>query len=381
MVTGAGAHGRGESTIAGPEALDVGGRELPERIRRAARRLRRRAEVSASVRAAVLLREYARRTAAGDLGQTPLRMATDTLRAMAHGRHARPHRRRLSSLLGRRRMARPALREDALRPGAAHAGVSRSRAGDGRRLLRDGRGRHAGLRHARSHRSARAAFYSAEDADSVPPEQAGDPSAHKSEGAFYIWTDAEIGEVTGDDAAIVRRRFGIEPDGNAPQDPQGEFTGRNLLYVAQPIEDIAVRTGQTPEAVVDALGRARASLFAARERRPRPHLDDKVLTAWNGLMIAAFARAARVLAGSATAPRYLAAARRAAAFIKQTLWVESEPAPAAPLSRRRGRHRRLRRGLRLSDTRPPRALSGRRRSGVARVGDDAPVRAGSPVLG
>ena len=54
---------------------------------------------------------------------------------------------------------------------------------------------------------------------------------------LYIWTDREIAAVTGDDAAIVRRRFGIEPDGNAPQDPQGEFRGRNLLYVAQSVDD------------------------------------------------------------------------------------------------------------------------------------------------
>jgi uncharacterized protein YyaL (SSP411 family) len=167
-------------------------------------------------------------------------------------------------------------------------------------------------------------FYSAEDADSVPPERASDPSAHKSEGAFYIWTDAEIGDVTGGDAPVVRRRFGIEADGNAPEDPQGEFTGRNLLYVAQTEDDIALRTGHTPAAVADALSRARAQLFAVREHRPRPHLDDKVLTAWNGLMIAGFARAARVLVGRATAPRYLAAGRRAAEFIRRTLWVESE---------------------------------------------------------
>src|SRR5690349_20788916 len=86
-------------------------------------------------------------------------------------------------------------------------------------------------------------FYSAEDADSVPPEQAGQPGAHKSEGAFYIWSDAEIGALIASDADIARRRFGIEPDGNAPQDPQGEFRGRNLLYIAQPIHDIAVRAG------------------------------------------------------------------------------------------------------------------------------------------
>jgi len=126
--------------------------------------------------------------------------------------------------------------------------------------------------------------------------------------------------VTGDDAPIVRRRFGIEADGNAPHDPQGEFRGRNILYVAQSIDDIATRSGLTPTAIVDALGRARESLLAVRTRRPRPHLDDKVLTAWNGLMIAAFARAARVRAGSPAAPRYLAAARRAAEFIRRALW-------------------------------------------------------------
>ncbi len=136
-------------------------------------------------------------------------------------------------------------------------------------------------------------FYSAEDADSIPPEHAGDPAAHKTEGAFYIWTDREIADLLGNDAEIARRRFGIEPDGNAPHDPQGEFTGKNLLYIAEPIEDIAARTGASPEGVIEALGRIRAALFAARARRPRPHLDDKILTAWNGLMIAAFARAAR----------------------------------------------------------------------------------------
>jgi uncharacterized protein YyaL (SSP411 family) len=61
-------------------------------------------------------------------------------------------------------------------------------------------------------------------------------------------------------------------------------------------------------------------LFAARAQRPRPHLDDKVLTAWNGLTIGAFARAARVLPDSASAGAYLAAAQRAAAFIRTTMW-------------------------------------------------------------
>src|SRR5229473_7800383 len=65
-------------------------------------------------------------------------------------------------------------------------------------------------------------FYSAEDADSVPPEHANEVSPHKAEGAFYLWRDAEIDALFGADAPIVKGRFGIEPNGNAPVDPQQE---------------------------------------------------------------------------------------------------------------------------------------------------------------
>jgi len=75
--------------------------------------------------------------------------------------------------------------------------------------------------------------------------------------------------------------------------------------------------------VLAALGRIRDRLFAARAGRPRPHLDDKILTAWNGLMIAAFARAARVLVSRPSSRQYLDAATRAASFIKRTLWSEA----------------------------------------------------------
>jgi uncharacterized protein len=167
-------------------------------------------------------------------------------------------------------------------------------------------------------------FYSAEDADSLPPEQAADPHPRKKEGAFYIWSDEEIAEVLGADADVARRRFGIEAGGNAPSDPQEEFTGKNLLYIAQPIADIAVRSRLSEEDVMAALGRIRQRLFERRTTRPRPHLDDKVLTAWNGLMIAAFARAARVLPRSPQRDRYRTAAERAAAFIRDSLWREDD---------------------------------------------------------
>ena len=100
--------------------------------------------------------------------------------------------------------------------------------------------------------------------------------------------------------------FGIRPDGNAPEDPQGEFTGKNLLYVASTIEEVAQRTGASRDEVDASLQRSRMVLFRARLSRPRPHLDDKVLTGWNGLMLAAFAKAARVLPGDEARARYLA---------------------------------------------------------------------------
>jgi uncharacterized protein len=168
-------------------------------------------------------------------------------------------------------------------------------------------------------------FYSAEDADSIPPEQAGQANAHKMEGAFYLWRAADIDELTGDASPLVKRRFGIEPDGNAPVDPQQEFVGKNLLYVARSIDDLAEEFNQTPGDIVEALHGARLLMFQARLQRPRPHLDDKVLTAWNGLMIAAFARAARVLRalvddGESIGSPYLDAARQAATFVRSTLW-------------------------------------------------------------
>ncbi len=171
-------------------------------------------------------------------------------------------------------------------------------------------------------------FLSAEDADSIPPEQAdgaGGPGAHKAEGAFYLWRAEEIGDLLGADAAIVTRRFGVEPGGNAPVDPQQEFVGKNLLYVARSVPELSAEFSRTPQAIHDVLDGTRVTMYSKRLARPRPHLDDKVLTSWNGLMIAAFARAARVLRaqggdGAERATTYLDAATRAATFLKSVMW-------------------------------------------------------------
>jgi uncharacterized protein YyaL (SSP411 family) len=162
-------------------------------------------------------------------------------------------------------------------------------------------------------------FYSAEDADSLPPESAATPGARKAEGAFYLWTADEVDSLLGADAAFARARFGIEPRGNAPFDPHGEFTGRNILYLAAPVAEPARGDGPEAPEAEQRLARVRQLMYDARARRPRPLCDDKILTAWNGLMIAAFARASRVLRD----PRHLESARRAASFVKATMWRDA----------------------------------------------------------
>ena len=177
----------------------------------------------------------------------------------------------------------------------------------------------------------RGGFYSAEDADSLPHDvktSAPGEHPHKVEGAFYVWTADEIKRQLGDDAAIFEARYGILGAGNAPFDPQNEFVNKNLLHTAQSIADIARSVGKQPLEVAESLLRARRLLFDTRELRPRPQLDDKVLTAWNGLMIAAFARASRVLGGEALGQENienptaadLQSAIAAASFIRDVMW-------------------------------------------------------------
>lgn len=156
-------------------------------------------------------------------------------------------------------------------------------------------------------------FYSAEDADSVI-----DP-AHpheKGEGAFYIWSQAEIESVVGEPAASwFCYRYGVEPSGNVRNDPHAEFTGRNILYEAHSVEQTAHHFEIDETELAAALNEACRKLLAARSSRIRPHLDDKILAGWNGLMISAFARAGTALGE----PRYIEAARAAADFIARNM--------------------------------------------------------------
>jgi uncharacterized protein YyaL (SSP411 family) len=156
-------------------------------------------------------------------------------------------------------------------------------------------------------------FWSAEDADSAV-----DPAkpAEKSEGFFYIWSWGELAELLGEESAQwFAFRYGMERAGNVRNDPHQEFTGLNILFQAHTLEETAHHFDRSTEQIAAALASAEHILFAARAKRMRPHLDDKVLTAWNGLMISAFAKAAAIL----DEPRYANAARRAADFIIGTL--------------------------------------------------------------
>ena len=132
-------------------------------------------------------------------------------------------------------------------------------------------------------------FYSAEDADSAP--DASRPE-HKLEGAFYLWTEAEIDRrLPRDQAEVFRLVYGIEPDGNTLHDPHGDFGAGNVLHRARGLDQVATELELDEAHVENLLETARATLFAARQERPRPHLDDKIVTSWNGLMIGAFAAA------------------------------------------------------------------------------------------
>jgi len=144
----------------------------------------------------------------------------------------------------------------------------------------------------RDMRDTHGAFYSAEDADSPDPDKPG----HSGEGAFYIWREDEIRQCLGPlDASLFAHRYGVRAEGNVEHDPQQEFEGRNILYQAMSVEEAASRVGMSVQDATDALSRAQEMLFKTRARRPRPHLDNKVLTSWNGLMISALAKGYAVL--------------------------------------------------------------------------------------
>jgi hypothetical protein len=140
-------------------------------------------------------------------------------------------------------------------------------------------------------------FYSTQDADS-----------EGEEGRFYLWSRDELREVLGaEDFALAARLWGVSERGN--------FEGRNILHIARPLDEVAAELDLGAEQADDALARIRRTLYARRAARVWPGRDDKVIAAWNGLMLRALAEAARAL----DHPGYLAAAETNAAFLLDAL--------------------------------------------------------------
>ena len=167
---------------------------------------------------------------------------------------------------------------------------------------------------ARDMTSKEGGFFSAEDADSL--FEHGKPE--HGEGAFYVWTEKQIDDALGADAAVFKFHFGVQPHGNAPEgsDPQDEFRGKNILIQRHTLAETAKHFKKSDDEIRQSLMRSREKLLTIRNKRPRPHLDDKIIAAWNGLMISAYARAAQVL----DEPRYLENATRAAKFLRANLY-------------------------------------------------------------
>jgi uncharacterized protein YyaL (SSP411 family) len=156
-------------------------------------------------------------------------------------------------------------------------------------------------------------YYSAEDADSFPEHR----SKEMKEGAFYLWSKKEIMELLGPETGMIFcYAFNVHEEGNARQDPHGEFAGKNILMAVASAAELSERFGKPYEEIAARIAEAKKAMFTARLRRPRPRLDDKVLTSWNGLMITAFAKGFKTLHEES----YLLSAKKAADFLLTNLY-------------------------------------------------------------
>lgn len=159
-------------------------------------------------------------------------------------------------------------------------------------------------------------YFSAEDAESAP--DAAEPKA-KEEGAYYIWQKDEIEKILGkEEAKIFNFYYGIEQHGNTINDPHEVFGTKNVLFILNDIFDTAKHFERTPEEIARIIDDSRTLLLKERVKRPKPGLDDKILTSWNGLMISALANIYKVT-GNAL---YLESAVKAVGFIKNNLYKD-----------------------------------------------------------
>jgi len=147
-------------------------------------------------------------------------------------------------------------------------------------------------------------FFSAEDADS-----------EGQEGKFYLWTEAEIKQVLGENADLITKVFNISREGNYHDEVHKDKTGRNILHFREPLLELSLDLGVSYEELASVLRNVRQKLFEAREERVHPLKDDKILTDWNGLMIAALAKGAQVFNARALSE----AAENAVGFILEKM--------------------------------------------------------------
>ncbi|KAK3701572.1 hypothetical protein LTR37_015426 [Vermiconidia calcicola] len=161
-------------------------------------------------------------------------------------------------------------------------------------------------------------IHAAEDADSLATAI----DHHKREGAYYVWTTDEFTQVlTEQEAKICAKYWNVKPQGNVDKraDIQGELVGQNTLCVKYDIPDLAREVGMSEEDVKGLLQEGRQKLLAYREEnRPRPALDDKIVTSWNGMAIGGLARAG----ASLQTPSYISAAEKAVGCIRNNLFDE-----------------------------------------------------------
>ena len=154
------------------------------------------------------------------------------------------------------------------------------------------------------------AFYSAEDADS-----------EGEEGKFYTWSQKEIEDtLEGEVASIFMQVYNVHKEGNFDDEATREKTGLNILHLKQKADIVTDLTNMSREELTILLNSAKTKLFIRRERRVRPSLDDKILTDWNGFMIAALAKAAVAIGEE----KYIEVAEKALSFILETMLDEKQ---------------------------------------------------------
>jgi len=171
------------------------------------------------------------------------------------------------------------------------------------------------------------AFFSAQDAD--------DPGGPEHEGGFYVWDPAGVERLFPDakKQAIVKAWFGIDEQGNWEHKP-----GKTILQTLKTVEEVAQQCGADGDTVRKAVAEATPVMYEAREKRPKPMTDEKVLAGWNGLMISGYARAYALLGDEEMRDAALAAAR----FVRSTMtredgtlyrrWADGEARHAGVLS-------------------------------------------------